>query len=103
MGPGEPSSRYAHTGPPTLPDQNQPILEGDPDDEALVDQPLDFSNEKPRYPIETIEEGDERIFEEEELADLIKPTIQNAEREEMDLISNLFPPRQKGRQSLCER
>lgn len=33
-------------GPPTLPDQNQPILEGDPDDEALVDQPLDFSNEK---------------------------------------------------------
>lgn len=43
--PGEPSSRYAHTAPPTLPDQNQPILEGDPDDEALVDQPLDLSNE----------------------------------------------------------
>lgn len=27
----EPSIRYAHRGPPTLFDQNQPILEGDSD------------------------------------------------------------------------
>lgn len=40
-----------------------------------------------KIPAETIEEG-ECLKKREELADLIKPTIQNAEGEEMDLISN---------------
>lgn len=39
----------------------------------------------PRYPIETINEGDERIIKEEELAHLIKPTIKNVAQKEMDL------------------
>lgn len=71
--------------PPTLPDLNQPILEGDPNDEAdstLVDQPLDLRNEKdPRviYFLLYQKKVRESFQRRGELADLIKPTIERAE------------------------